>query len=132
MYLTKHLYIERADLPKRHDMFKARDAKAWQRDFPVGFPVKVCISNLLLINIFLDIVAPIESRCVIKPKHDLLVSAHSFDFFYIDKRHLFLKCYVCISQLATVMWCSMSVVTIIEMREWNFISLLMGFLTGRW
>ena len=54
-------------------MFKTRDAKAWQCEFPVGFLVKVCASNLLLINIFLDTVARIESRCVIKAKHVLLV-----------------------------------------------------------
>ena len=54
-------------------MFKARDAKAWQREFPVEFPVRVCASNLLSINIFLDIVARKESRCVIKAKHVLLV-----------------------------------------------------------
>ena len=54
-------------------MFKASDAKAWQHEFPVGFPVIVCASNLLLINIFLDSVARIESRCVIKAKHVLLV-----------------------------------------------------------
>ena len=72
VFLTTHLLsIERADWPKPHDMFKARDAKAWQREFPVGSPV--CGSNLLLINIFLDIVARIESRCVIKAKHVLLV-----------------------------------------------------------
>ena len=43
-------------------MFKARGAKAWQHEFPVGFPVRVCASNLLYINLFLDIVARIESR----------------------------------------------------------------------
>ena len=72
--LTMHLLsIERADWPKIHDMFKARDAKAWQCEFPVEFPVRVCASNLLLINIFLDIVARKKSRCVIKAKHVLLV-----------------------------------------------------------
>ena len=73
-FITTHLCsIERAIWPKLHGMFKARDAKAWQREFPVEFPVRVCASNLLLINIFLDIVARIESRCVIKAKHVLLV-----------------------------------------------------------
>ena len=72
--LTTHLLpIERADWPKLHDMFKAREAEAWQREFPVVFSVRVCDSNLLLINIFLDIVARIESRCVIKAKHVMLV-----------------------------------------------------------
>ena len=47
----------RADRPKLHDMFKARDVKAWQREFSVVFPVRVGASILLLINIFLDIVA---------------------------------------------------------------------------
>ena len=72
--ITTHLLsVERADWPKLHDMFKARDAKAWQRGFPVGFSVTICAPNLLLINIFLHIVARIESRCVIKAKHVLLV-----------------------------------------------------------
>ena len=42
---------ERADWPKLHDIFKARDAKTWKREFPVWFPFKVCASNLLSINI---------------------------------------------------------------------------------
>ena len=54
-------------------MFKARDAKAWQREFPVRLPVRVFASNLLLINIFLGIVARIESRRAIKAKHFLSV-----------------------------------------------------------
>ena len=65
--------MERADWPKLHDMFKACDAKAWQREFPEEFPATVFALNLLLINIFLDIVAHIESRCMIKAKHVLLV-----------------------------------------------------------
>ena len=64
---TTHLFsIERADWPKLHDMFKARDAIAWQREFPVGFPVEVSALNSLFINIFHDAVARIESRYVIK------------------------------------------------------------------
>ena len=47
-------------------MFKARDAKAWQREFPVGSPVTVCAPNVLLIDVFLDIVARTENRCAIK------------------------------------------------------------------
>ena len=44
--VTTHLFsIERADLPKLHDMFKARDANVWQREFPVGFPVEVSAFN---------------------------------------------------------------------------------------
>ena len=65
-------------------MFNARDAKSWQRLFPVGFSVKVCALNLLFINILHDVVARIESRCVIEAKHVLLVwscwSVNSFDF----------------------------------------------------
>ena len=73
-YLTTHLIsVERVDWPKLHDMFKARDAKAWQCEFPLEFPVRVCASNLLLIMIFLDIVARIESKCVMKAKYVLLV-----------------------------------------------------------
>ena len=69
---THMLSIERADWPRLHDMFKARDAKAWQGEFPVGFPIRVCALHLLLIDIFLDSVAGIDSRCVIKGKHVLL------------------------------------------------------------
>ena len=39
---TRLLSIERAHWPTLHDMFKAVDDKAWQREFPVEFPVKVC------------------------------------------------------------------------------------------
>ena len=46
------LSIERAEWLKLHDMFNARDAKSWQRLFPVGFPVRVCALNLSFINIF--------------------------------------------------------------------------------
>ena len=53
-------------------MFKARDAKAEQCEFPVGFPVTVYASNLLLI-IFLDIAARVERKCVIKAKYVLFV-----------------------------------------------------------
>ena len=56
-----------------HDMFKACDANVWQREFPVGFPVEVSALNSLFINIFHDVVARIESRCMIKAKHVLLV-----------------------------------------------------------
>ena len=78
--------MEHADWPNLHDMFIACDAKAWQREFPVGFPVRVCTSNLLLIKIFLDIVAHIESKFVIKAKHVLLVCFNSFDFS-LEKMH---------------------------------------------
>ena len=38
--VTMHLLsIERTDWSKQPDMFKERDAKSWQREFPVGFPV---------------------------------------------------------------------------------------------
>ena len=73
-YMATHLLsIELADWPKVHDMFKARDAKAWQRELPVEFPVRVCALKLLSINVLLDIVARIESRCVIKAKYVLLL-----------------------------------------------------------
>ena len=32
----------------RLDVFKARDAKAWQREFPVGFPVKTLCFKLII------------------------------------------------------------------------------------
>ena len=74
---TRLLSIERADWLKLHDMFNARDAKSWQRQFPVGFPVKVCVLILLFTNIFHDVVARIESRYVIKSKYVLLVLLQS-------------------------------------------------------
>ena len=52
---------------------KARDVKTWKLEYPVGFLVRVCAWNLLSINTLLNIVARIESRCVIKAKHVLLV-----------------------------------------------------------
>ena len=74
MYLSTHLLsIERADRLELHDMFIARDAKRWQLLFPVEFSVRVCALNLLSISIFHDVVARIESRCVIKAKHVLLI-----------------------------------------------------------
>ena len=74
LILTTHLLsIERTDWPKLHDMFKACDANVWQREFLVGFPVEVSALNSLFINIYHDVVARIEIRCVIKAKHVLLV-----------------------------------------------------------
>ena len=68
--LTMHLLsIEHADWPKLHDMFKSRDANVWQREFPV----EASALNSIFINIFHDVVARIESRCLIKVKHVLLV-----------------------------------------------------------
>ena len=69
---THQLSIERADWPKLHDMFKARDAHTWH-EFPVRFPVEVCALNSLYINIFHGVVARIENRRAIKAKHVLLV-----------------------------------------------------------
>ena len=44
--ITTHLFsIERADWPKLHDMFQARDAKAQYREFPLRFLVGFCASN---------------------------------------------------------------------------------------
>ena len=73
IYNTHLLSIGRADWPKLHDMFKASDANVWQREFPVGFPIEVSAFNSIFINIFHDVVGRIESRCMIKAKHVLLV-----------------------------------------------------------
>ena len=82
--LTTHLLSnECTDWPKLHDMFKACDTKTWQREFPVGFPVRVCDLNLLLINIFHNVVDRIESRCMIKAKYVLLVC--KFVRFFAEK-----------------------------------------------
>ena len=73
-HVTTHLLsIDRADWPKLHDMFKACDAIIWQREFPLGFRIVVSALNSLFINIFHDVVARTESRCLIKVKHVLLV-----------------------------------------------------------
>ena len=45
-----HLFFS-ADWPKLHKMFKARDAKTWQRIFPVRFLVRACALNVIFINI---------------------------------------------------------------------------------
>ena len=65
--LTTHLLsIDRAHWLKLHDMYKARDAKTWQRKFPVWLPVGVCASNLLFINTFHDAVVCIETNAWLK------------------------------------------------------------------
>ena len=70
--LTVHLLsIERIDWPKLHDMFIARDANNGHQ-LLVEFPVRVCALYLLFINSCHD-VAGIESRCVMKAKHVLLL-----------------------------------------------------------
>ena len=57
-YRTTHLLsIERADWPKLHDMFKARDANIWQRELPVEFPFELSALDSIFINIFHDVVA---------------------------------------------------------------------------
>ena len=72
--ITTHLLsLERNDWPKLRDMFKARNTNARDREFPVGFPVEVCALNSLFFNVCHNVVARIESRCVIKAKHALLV-----------------------------------------------------------
>ena len=48
-----------------------------QRQFPVGFPVRMCALYLLFINIFHDVVAHIESRCVIEATHVFLLCSLS-------------------------------------------------------
>ena len=79
-HITTHLLsIERADWPKLHDMFKARDAKAWQREFPVGNPVRVCASNLLLINIFWILLLEKKADAWLKQNVSCW-SVNSFDF----------------------------------------------------
>ena len=65
-------FIERADWPKLHDIFKARDTNVWQHEFPVGFSVEISALNSIFINILHDVVARIESRCEIQAKHVLL------------------------------------------------------------
>ena len=73
--VTTHMIsIQRVDWTMQHEMFKARDAKAWQRKFLVEFSVRFCALNLLFNNIFHDVVSRVESRCVIEAKHVLLVS----------------------------------------------------------
>ena len=72
--VTTHLLsIGRADWLKLHYMFNACDAKSWQRELPVGFPVRNCALNVLFINIFSRCFARIESGCVTEAKHVLLV-----------------------------------------------------------
>ena len=84
--ITTHLLsIEHADWQKLHDMFNARDANVWQSEFPVGFPVEVSALNSIFINIFHDVVACIESRCVIKQNMSCW-SVDSFDFA-LEKLH---------------------------------------------
>ena len=74
LYVTTHqLSIQHVDWPKLHDIFKGRDAKTGQREFPVGFPVEVCALNSLFIYIFHNVVACKESRDVIKAKHVCLI-----------------------------------------------------------
>ena len=48
-----------------HDMFKARGANIWKREFPVAFPVEIWASNSLFINMLHGIVARIEGRCLV-------------------------------------------------------------------
>ena len=66
--ICKLLSIEGVDWPKLHDMFKARDAKRWQREFPDG----ICALNFYSFT-FHDAVAIIESRYVIQAKYVLLL-----------------------------------------------------------
>ena len=58
---------------KLHDIFEARAAKTWEREFTVRFPITVCALNLLFINIIHDVVVRMESRCVIKAHHVFLL-----------------------------------------------------------
>ena len=85
------LSIEPADWPKLQDMFWARGAKTWQRQFPVGFPVRICALYLLFIEIFHEGVARIESRCMIAAKHVFLLLCY-FVPIVLEKPALALKC----------------------------------------
>ena len=60
---TYLLSVERTDWPMLHDIFKARNAKTWQRKFPV-----------VIRQHFHDVVARIESKCVIKGNKACLVA----------------------------------------------------------
>ena len=79
-HLTTHLLsIGRTDWPKLHDIFKACVTNTWQRQIPVGFPVRVCDLYLLFIKIFDDVVGRmIDTRCVTKarPVFLLLICSH--------------------------------------------------------
>ena len=88
--ITMHLLcIDRADWPKLHGKFKANDANTWQHEFPVRFLVEVCTLSSFYFNIFHDVVARIEGRCMIKAKHVLLDSY--FVWFFTGKTALALK-----------------------------------------
>ena len=85
-YMTTHLLsIERADWPKLHYMFKARDANAWQREFQVGFPVEVSALNSLFVNIFHGVVARWKADAWSKQNMSCW-SVNSFDFA-LEKLH---------------------------------------------
>ena len=68
-----------------HDMFKTRDANAWQREFPVGFPVEASALNSIVINIFHDVVAHKNADAWLKQNMSCW-SVNSFDFA-LEKPH---------------------------------------------
>ena len=77
--------IERADWPRLHDMFKARDANAWQREFPVGFPVEVSALYSLFINFVAILLLVWKAEAWLKQNMSCW-SVNSFDFA-LEKLH---------------------------------------------
>ena len=80
------LSIEGADWPKLHDMFKACDAKAWQREFLVGFPVSLCL-EFVIYQHFSRCCCSIESRCMIK---------QNMSCWYVSLFHFYWKNWTCV------------------------------------
>ena len=66
-------------------MFKARDLNTRQRQFPLGFPVRVCDLNVLSINIIHEAVALIKQMHDWGAKHDLLLCR--FVLIVLEKLH---------------------------------------------
>ena len=80
MVLTTHLLsIERANWPKLHDMFKARDANVWQRESQVRFPVEISAINSIFINIFMMLLLVKRKYAWLKQNMSCW-SVNSFDF----------------------------------------------------
>ena len=77
--------IECADWPRLHDMFKARDANAWQREFPVGFPTEVSALYSLFINFVTILLLVWKAEAWLKQNMSCW-SVNSFDFA-LEKLH---------------------------------------------
>ena len=60
----------------------------------IGFPARVCASNELLITLFHDVVARIESRCVIKvlPLHNIIW--YLYPYHNIEKYEVYNRKYI--------------------------------------